>query len=122
MKNQRMKTMAAGSAYAKIAIVVLMIATLLCCFTLFAAAANVTPTIDPETDLSFEGFQKDASGVYYKTYDGANKTDVKVTIKNGKADLALTIVTTALAFCMVDMFDTLGTLYAACERADLLDE
>ncbi|MBQ8310446.1 MAG: NCS2 family permease, partial [Clostridia bacterium] len=29
---------------------------------------------------------------------------------------------TALAFCMVDMFDTLGTLYAACERAGLMDE
>ena len=28
----------------------------------------------------------------------------------------------ALVFCMVDMFDTLGTLYAACERADLLNE
>ncbi|MBQ8345057.1 MAG: NCS2 family permease [Clostridia bacterium] len=42
--------------------------------------------------------------------------------KNGAANLALTIATTALAFCLVDMFDTLGTLYAACERADLLDE
>ncbi len=41
---------------------------------------------------------------------------------HGGANLALTIATTALAFCMVDMFDTLGTLYAACERADLLDE
>ena len=42
--------------------------------------------------------------------------------EHGSANLVLTIVTTALAFCMVDMFDTLGTLYAACERADLLDE
>ena len=42
--------------------------------------------------------------------------------KHGSANLILTIVTTALAFCMVDMFDTLGTLYAACERANLLDE
>lgn len=42
--------------------------------------------------------------------------------EHGSANLILTIVTTALAFCMVDMFDTLGTLYAACERADLLDE
>ena len=42
--------------------------------------------------------------------------------EHGSANLALTIATTALAFCMVDMFDTLGTLYAACERADLLDE
>ena len=44
------------------------------------------------------------------------------TAQHGSANLALTIATTALAFCMVDMFDTLGTLYAACERADLLDE
>ena len=42
--------------------------------------------------------------------------------EHGSANLVLTIVTTALAFCMVDMFDTLGTLYAACERANLLDE
>lgn len=42
--------------------------------------------------------------------------------QHGAANLALTIATTALAFCMVDMFDTLGTLYAACERANLLDE
>ena len=42
--------------------------------------------------------------------------------QHGSANLVLTILTTALAFCMVDMFDTLGTLYAACERAGLLDE
>lgn len=41
---------------------------------------------------------------------------------HGSANLIQTILTAALAFCMVDMFDTLGTLYAACERADLLDE
>ena len=41
---------------------------------------------------------------------------------HGSANLVLTIATTALAFCMVDMFDTLGTLYAACERAGLVDE
>ena len=42
--------------------------------------------------------------------------------EHGSSNLILTIATTALAFCMVDMFDTLGTLYAACERANLLDE
>lgn len=42
--------------------------------------------------------------------------------EHGNANLILTIITTALAFCMVDMFDNLGTLYAACERADLLDD
>ena len=44
------------------------------------------------------------------------------TAQHSNADLILTILTTALAFCMVDMFDTLGTLYAACERAGLMDE
>ena len=42
--------------------------------------------------------------------------------QHGVSNLILTLATTALAFCMVDMFDTLGTLYAACERANLLDE
>ena len=41
---------------------------------------------------------------------------------HGGADLLLTLSTTALALCMVDMFDTLGTLYAACERAGLMTE
>lgn len=44
------------------------------------------------------------------------------TAEHGSSNLVLTILTTALAFCMVDMFDTLGTLYASCERAGLLDE
>ncbi len=39
---------------------------------------------------------------------------------HGTANLILTILTTALAFCMVDMFDTLGTLYGACARGNML--
>ncbi len=34
--------------------------------------------------------------------------------------LVILFITTALAFCMVDMFDTLGTLYGACRGGDLL--
>lgn len=34
--------------------------------------------------------------------------------------LIILFITTALAFCMVDMFDTLGTLYGACRSGDLL--
>ncbi len=37
-------------------------------------------------------------------------------------ELALMIATTALAFCLVDMFDTIGTLYGACARGNLLTE
>lgn len=36
------------------------------------------------------------------------------------AALTVLIVTTALAFCLVDMFDTLGTLYGACARGNML--
>ena len=35
-------------------------------------------------------------------------------------ELVVLIITTALALCLVDMFDTLGTLYGACARGDLL--
>ena len=39
---------------------------------------------------------------------------------HGGANTVLVIVTTALAFCMVDMFDTMGTLYGACARGNML--
>ncbi|MBQ4283161.1 MAG: NCS2 family permease [Lachnospira sp.] len=35
-------------------------------------------------------------------------------------DLVLVIITSALALCLVDMFDTLGTLYGACSRGKML--
>lgn len=39
---------------------------------------------------------------------------------NGVGNFIVTLITTSLAFCMVDMFDTLGTLYGACARGDML--
>ena len=41
---------------------------------------------------------------------------------HGTTNLIITIVTTSLAFCMVDMFDTIGTLYGACARGNMLTE
>lgn len=41
---------------------------------------------------------------------------------NGTGGFIVMFLTTALAFCMVDMFDTLGTLYGACARGNLLTE
>lgn len=40
--------------------------------------------------------------------------------KNGMAAFIIALITTSLAFCMVDMFDTLGTLYGACARGNML--
>ncbi|MBQ8308918.1 MAG: NCS2 family permease [Clostridia bacterium] len=42
--------------------------------------------------------------------------------KNGIPNFILMLVTSSLAFCLVDMFDTLGTLYGACRSGNLLDE
>ncbi|MDE7181972.1 MAG: NCS2 family permease [Clostridia bacterium] len=41
---------------------------------------------------------------------------------NSAGSLVLLIITTALSLCMLDMFDTLGTLYGACEKGGLLDK
>lgn len=41
---------------------------------------------------------------------------------HGTGNFILMFATTALAFCMVDMFDTLGTLYGACSRGNMLTE
>ena len=40
----------------------------------------------------------------------------------GMGNFIITAATTALAFCMVDMFDTLGTLYGACSVGGLVDK
>lgn len=41
---------------------------------------------------------------------------------HSSANLWIMLITSALAFCLVDMFDTIGTLYSACAEGDLLDE
>ncbi len=35
---------------------------------------------------------------------------------------ALFVIVTVLSFCMIDMFDTMGTVLGCCAKADLLDE
>lgn len=39
---------------------------------------------------------------------------------HGMGGFVVMFITTALAFCMVDMFDTLGTLYGACAQGNML--
>ena len=41
---------------------------------------------------------------------------------NGVPQFILLLITSSLAFCLVDMFDTLGTLYGACKAGNLLDK
>lgn len=37
-------------------------------------------------------------------------------------ELILVLITSSFSFCMVDMFDTMGTLYGSCARGNLLDK
>ena len=41
---------------------------------------------------------------------------------HGEASFVFTLITSMLAFCLVDMFDTMGTLYGACSRGGLMTE
>ncbi|MCH5161916.1 MAG: NCS2 family permease [Clostridiales bacterium] len=41
---------------------------------------------------------------------------------NSGGTLVVLILTSALSLCMIDMFDTLGTLYGACSKGNLIDE
>lgn len=41
---------------------------------------------------------------------------------HGEANFIFTLITSMLAFCLVDMFDTMGTLYGACSRGGLMNE
>lgn len=67
---------------------------------------------------AFSAFGKESFGkVFTEGFDFS-----AYAAKNGNANLVLTIVTTSLAFCMVDMFDTIGTLYGACARGNMLTE
>lgn len=58
-----------------------------------------------------------AGTVIYKGFDFS-----EFLANNSGASLALLIITTSLSFCMIDMFDTIGTLYGACRQGNLLDE
>ncbi len=52
----------------------------------------------------------------------ANGFDFSEYLKNSNAGaLVVLIITSALSLCMVDMFDTLGTLYGACSKGGLID-
>lgn len=42
--------------------------------------------------------------------------------EHSTGSLIILIITTALAFCLVDMFDTLGTLFGALSRGNMLTE
>ena len=77
MKNQRMKTEARSFRFSTVAIVLLMLATLICSFTVMASAATTQITITP-ADLDFGTNWDATSATYTKEYD--KTTDVTVAL------------------------------------------
>ena len=55
-------------------------------------------------------------------YEGFNFSGYLSMEGHNAGSLVLLIITSALSLCMLDMFDTIGTLYGACEKGGLLDK
>ena len=67
----------------------------------------------------FTAFSEWGSQAFLKVFTEGFNFDAYLATHT-QAELILVIATSALAFCMVDMFDTLGTLYGACSRGGML--
>lgn len=69
----------------------------------------------------FTAFKDFASGSFGKVFtEGFDFSQYLAIEGNSTSSLIIAFITTALAFCMVDMFDTMGTLYGACRGGNLL--
>ena len=67
---------------------------------------------------AFEAWGKDSVGAVF--YEGF---DFSAYLKNNSGgSLAVVLITSALSLCMIDMFDTIGTLYGACSKGNLIDK
>lgn len=67
---------------------------------------------------AFKAFGSEAFGkVFTEGFDFSGYLAIE---GNSAGSLVIAFITTALAFCMVDMFDTMGTLYGACRGGNML--
>ena len=69
---------------------------------------------------AFAAWGKDSVGVVF--YEGFDFSKYLGAEGNNAGTLVVLLITPALSRCMIDMFDTIGTLYGACAKGNLLDE
>lgn len=69
---------------------------------------------------AFAAWGKDSVGKVF--YEGFNFDTYLGIDGHNVGTLIVVLLTTALSLCMIDMFDTIGTLYGACAKGNLLDE
>lgn len=75
-------------------------------------------TLDPFK--AFGQFDKESFLAVFK--GGFDFSDYLAAPGHSVGGLIVAFITTSLAFCMVDMFDTLGTLYGACRGGNMLEK
>lgn len=75
--------------------------------------------VDVSLSSPFAAFGEFFSSAFFKVFTEGFNFSAFIEA-HGAASFVLTFATSALAFCMVDMFDTLGTLYGACARGNML--
>ena len=79
-------------------------------------ATAVAPNLTSDFFGAFKEFGAQAFGkVFTEGFDFS-----PYIAEHGMSNFIVMFLTTMLAFCMVDMFDTLGTLYGACARGNML--
>ena len=77
---------------------------------------SVAPNLSSDFFGAFKDFGSMAFGkVFTEGFDFSGYIAA-----NGSTNFIVTFLTSMLAFCMVDMFDTLGTLYGACATGNML--
>ncbi len=83
------------------------------------ACKNIFSEISISNPFSaFAAWGKDSVGKVF--YEGFNFSGYLA--NNNVGQLIVLLITSALSLCMIDMFDTIGTLYGACSKGNLLDE
>ena len=92
-----------------------------------AYAANVAAAQAIFSDVSisnpfnaFVAWGHDSAGAVF--YEGFNFDAYLNTGNHNVGSLVVVLITSALSLCMIDMFDTIGTLYGACSKGNLLDK
>ena len=85
------------------------------CLGIFTAIGNQF-NFNPLTAFSDWGLQS-AGKVFYEGFNFS-----AYLANNSVSSLVLILITSALSLCVLDMFDTLGTLYGACSKGNLLDK
>ena len=79
-------------------------------------ADKVQPNLTSDFFAAFKDFGTPAVGkVFTEGFDFS-----AYIAANGSGNFIIMFLTSMLAFCMVDMFDTLGTLYGACACGNML--